>query len=153
LIGFRPLLASDLGQVERWFDDAETQRWLGGRDWPAQSLRLAGENRHVLLATDGGSIALLDVEIYDRHRASFAIVVAPAERRKGIGRQVVEAAIGHPLFSDVTEWFVGVERDNDASRGLVEKLGFRQMTDEDADGFTYYARGRDLVSSNWRLPD
>jgi hypothetical protein len=106
----------------------------------------------VLLASDKTRpVALLDVEIYEGRRASFAIVVAPGVRRAGVGRRVVEAAIAHPLFREVAEWFVGIERGNEASRGLVLALGFRQVTEEDADGFTYYARGQSPVP--WSLPD
>jgi hypothetical protein len=64
---------------------------------------------------------------------------------------VLEAGIG--ALPDIVEWFAGIERGNDASRRLVLGLGFRQMTEEDADGFTYYARGRDLSPSTWRVPD
>lgn len=152
MIEFRPLLASDLGEVERWFDDAETQRWLGGRDWAAQSLKLAGPDRHVLLTSEAANtVGLLDIEVYDGRRASFAIVVAPAARRVGVGRRVVEAAIGHPLFAEVEEWFVGIERGNDASRRFVTALGFNPVTNVDADGFTYYARG--VSTTPWSLPD
>jgi L-amino acid N-acyltransferase YncA len=152
LIELRPLRTSDLGEVERWFDDVETQRWLGGRDWPAQSLRLVGEGRYVLLATlDGIAIGLIDVETYGSRRASFAIVVAPTARRTGVGKRLLGAAFDHRLFAHIAEWFVGVERGNDASRRLVQSIGFRQVTDEDGDGFTYYARGES--SSPWSLPD
>jgi RimJ/RimL family protein N-acetyltransferase len=30
----RPFLTEQLSLVERWFCDVETQRWLGGPDWP-----------------------------------------------------------------------------------------------------------------------
>ncbi len=152
MLELRPLRTRDLREVERWFDDAETQRWLGGRDWPAQSLRLAGETRHVLLASAGGdAVAMIDVETYPDARASFAIVVAPAARRSGIGRATLNAVIDHHALSAVTEWFAGIERGNDASRRLVEALGFRRVTEEDADGFTYYALGE--VASPWSPPD
>jgi len=45
----RPFEASKLHLVEPWFDDAETQRWLGGPGWPRQMLNLMtlplGEHR------------------------------------------------------------------------------------------------------------
>ena len=152
MVALRPLLVSDLGEVERWFDDAETQRWLGGREWPSQSLRLAGENRHVLLATlDGSAVGLIDVETYSARRASFAIVVAASARRQRLGRRVLEAAIDDPRLAEVVEWFAGIERGNKASRRLVESIGFRPVTGEDADGFTYYALGD--VGVPWSLPE
>jgi RimJ/RimL family protein N-acetyltransferase len=152
LVDLRPLQVSDLSEVERWFDDTETQRWLGGRDWPSQSLRLAGEHRHVLLAMlDGNAVGLIDIETYPGHRASFAIVVPISARRQGIGRRILKAAIDDPRLAGIVEWFAGIERGNEASRSLVQGLGFRQVTDEDADSFTYYSLGHPSVP--WSLPE
>lgn len=152
MIDLRPFAAEDLSTVGPWFDNADTLRWLGGRDWPAQSLRLAGDGRLLFLALRGTApVGLLDVETYEERRASFAIAVAPAERRAGMGTAVLAAAIAHQHFASVVEWFAGIEHGNDASRRLVERLGFRRVTDEDADGFTYYARGES--PSPWYLPD
>jgi RimJ/RimL family protein N-acetyltransferase len=36
----RPFESSELHLVEPWFNDAETQRWLGGPRWPRQMLDL-----------------------------------------------------------------------------------------------------------------
>jgi RimJ/RimL family protein N-acetyltransferase len=36
----QPFEASELHLVEPWFNDAETQRWLGGPRWPRQMLDL-----------------------------------------------------------------------------------------------------------------
>jgi RimJ/RimL family protein N-acetyltransferase len=36
----RPFEASELHVVEPWFNDAETQRWLGGLGWPRRMLDL-----------------------------------------------------------------------------------------------------------------
>jgi RimJ/RimL family protein N-acetyltransferase len=153
VLELRPFVADDLAGVEPWFDDAEAQRWLGGRHWPAQSFRLVGEDRHMLLAVRVNEpVGLIDIETYRGSRASFAIVVAPALRGRGLGREVLAAAIGHPLFAGIGEWFAGIERGNDASRRLVLTLGFRQVADEDADGFTYFARGADPAQP-WCPPD
>jgi ribosomal protein S18 acetylase RimI-like enzyme len=142
VLALRPLTAADIPVVEPWFDDEETRHWLGGRDWPRKSLRLAGPARHELLALiDDRPVGMVDVEI-EHGRAAFAVVIAPDARRHGIGRQMVEACIALPSFATVAEWFAGVERGNTASRQLLEGLGFLRMTEEDADGFTYFARRR-----------
>lgn len=142
MLSLRPLTAADLPTIQLWFDDEETRHWLGGRDWPRKSLRLAGPNRFELLATvDDLPVGMVDVEI-EHGRAAFAVVIAPAVRRQGLGRRMVEACMAEPMFVAVEEWFAGVERGNVASRQLLERLGFLQMTDEDANGFTYFARRR-----------
>ncbi len=40
-LALRPFGPDDLAVVEPWFADGETQRWLGGPEWPLQALRLA----------------------------------------------------------------------------------------------------------------
>jgi len=151
VLSLRPLVAADLPVIQPWFDDEETRHWLGGRDWPVKGLRLSGAGRHELLAiADGAPIGMVDVEIEHR-RAAFAVVIAPHARRKGLGKQMVEACIAVPAFADVEEWFAGVERGNIASRQLLEGLGFLRMTDEDADGFAYFARRRSgWADAPWR---
>ena len=149
----RPLAAADLAVVSPWFDDPGTRRWLGGREWPAQSLALAGPLRPVLCATDGGAlVGLLDCEIHADGRAGFALVVDPARRRLGHGRRMVEALrAGLP---QVSEFFVGVERGNAASRGLALRTGFVPVTGEDTDGFTYFAwRRHGSPEVPWSLPE
>src|SRR5258706_382955 len=42
-IELRPFTPDLLGAVAPWFDDAETVRWLGGRDWPENLLRLIAD--------------------------------------------------------------------------------------------------------------
>lgn len=151
MISLRPLVAADIPVIQPWFDDEETRHWLGGRDWPVKSLRLTGPDRYELLAiVEGVSFGMVDVEVEHR-RAAFAVVIAPTFRRKGLGRQMVEACIAEPMFADVVEWFAGVERGNVASRQLLERAGFLRMTDEDADGFSYFARRRSgWAEAPWR---
>jgi RimJ/RimL family protein N-acetyltransferase len=38
----RPFAHDQLPLVESWFEDPETQRWLGGPDWPRMAIDLAG---------------------------------------------------------------------------------------------------------------
>ena len=142
MLALRPLTSADIPVIEPWFDDEETRHWLGGRDWPRKSLKLAGPDRHELLAVrEGTPVGMVDIEI-EHGRAAFAVVIAPAARRQGLGRQMVEACLALPAFATVAEWFAGVERGNTASRQLLEGLGFLRMTEEAADGFTYFARRR-----------
>lgn len=150
----RPLEPSDLATVALWFEDAETQHWLGGPDWPQIGLRLRGPNRHNYLAFDGAAaVGLTDVEIYHDRRASFAPVIAPHMRRRGLGTALIAAIARHPDLWEVDELFAGVERDNRASEALLRRSGFQRMSDEDEDGFTYFAlRWRGTLAKPWRLP-
>ena len=40
-LALRPFIRDQLVLVEPWFLDAETNRWLGGPDWPRLMLDLA----------------------------------------------------------------------------------------------------------------
>ena len=137
MIELTDLTPADLAAIEPWFDDAETQIRLGGRDWPHMVLSLvAPPDRIALLVRDNGvPVALVDVE----HLAttSFAIVVAP-ERR---GRGVAKAVLGRLLETELAgrPLSVGAETDNYPSRGLLERFGFRAVATDDA-GFLEYVR-------------
>ncbi|GLS33214.1 Acetyltransferase (GNAT) family protein [Mesorhizobium albiziae] len=136
---------TELTAVLPWFDDADTRRWLGGRSWPAAALKLAdgNDNRHVLLAVHGDTpVGLADVERYADGRASFANITAPSARRRGFGTSTIGALLAAPLFSDVVEFFAGVEDGNLASENLLRAAGFTEVTGIDADGFRHFAWSR-----------
>jgi ribosomal protein S18 acetylase RimI-like enzyme len=154
MLSLRPLTLADVEAVGPWFDEGETRRWLGNRSWVAQCLRLTGPDRHALLGTlDDMPVGLVDVEVVGP-RAGFAIVIAPSHRRRGIGAALIEACVADPRFAGVDEWFAGVEHSNGASRALLERRGFSRMTDEDAEGFTYFAlRRRGWPDLPWRPYD
>lgn len=136
MVVLKPLTAADLPIVEPWFDDRETQRWLGGREWPVQGFSLQGPDRQMLLASNETlPIGLVDCETYSDNSASFAIVTAPDMRRRGIGRAILAALMSDPAYSGITRFFAGIERGNVASAALMLRCGFVQG-EEDEDGFT-----------------
>ena len=150
MVTFRDLTELDLPTIRPWFDDPETRHWLGGWTWPEGKLALAGPGRHTLLAClDDTPVGLVDIDIGSEQRAAFAIVVAPDLRRSGVGQNIVAALVADERFTEVSEWLAGVERGNIASQRLLIRCGFTRMTDEDPEGFSYFARRR----SGWpRLP-
>lgn len=138
MFALRPAARADLPILDTWFDDAETQRWLGGRDWPAQALRLAAADleRHAFVVVlRGEPVGLLDVEVYADGTASFANVVAPSRRRQGIATQALRELFDAPELSAVVTWFAGVEDGNEASRQLLGSLGFRASPGPGSEGF------------------
>jgi RimJ/RimL family protein N-acetyltransferase len=78
LVEFRP---HDVERIDAWFDDAETRRWLGGRDWirraPSLLTKTIGDEyrgknvtgRMMWLGLDGAGepVSFVDGEIYDRY--------------------------------------------------------------------------------------
>ncbi len=109
-IELRPFTPDLLSAVAPWFEDAESVRWLGGRDWPENLLRLVADPpqehrgsavraRAGWIATlSGECVALIDTEIYEDGTAAISLVVAPAHRRHGHGVGAAAlAAIGELL--------------------------------------------------------
>ena len=80
LVPFGP---DDVSRIEPWFDDAETQRWLGGRDWirrePELLTKTIGDEYRGKVVTDrkmwlgldetGEPVSFTDGETYDRYAA------------------------------------------------------------------------------------
>jgi RimJ/RimL family protein N-acetyltransferase len=151
-IELRPFTPEVLGAVAPWFDDAETARWLGGRDWPESLLRLIADpppehrgssvrERAGWIATlDGDPVALIDTEVYVDGTAAVALVVAPTHRRRGVGAAAL-AAIGRLLAHSrgVEALIGGVEDHNEASHSCVKRAGFVAVSgDPDEEGFINY---------------
>jgi RimJ/RimL family protein N-acetyltransferase len=160
-IDLSPFTRDLLAVVGSWFDDPETGRWLGGRDWPENLLRLVADpprehrgsavrERAGWIATlDGEAVALIDTEVYEDRTAAVSLVVAPAHRRRGIGGAAL-AAIGRLLARSygVDALIGGVEQHNDASHRCVKAAGFVAITERpDDEGFVNYVLRLDGVAS------
>jgi RimJ/RimL family protein N-acetyltransferase len=152
LIELRPFTPDLLGAVAPWFDDAETARWLGGRDWPENLLRLIAdpprehrggtvrERAGWVAMLDGEPVALIDTEVYLDGTAALSLVVAPARRRRGVGTSAL-AAIGELLAHTrgVDALVGGVEQRNEASHRCVKAAGFVAVAESpDDEGFINY---------------
>jgi RimJ/RimL family protein N-acetyltransferase len=140
----KPLDASGLALVLKWFDDQETQDFLGGRSWPLNGLALVDRDRHILLASENGeAVALIDVEIEEHEttkgrRSHFALVVDPLHRRQGVAQRAIRALLERPDLCG-EQLCAGVHEDNAASHALCKSLGFIHLDDgPDSDGYRYY---------------
>jgi RimJ/RimL family protein N-acetyltransferase len=119
------LLVEDVPGIEAWFDDAETQRRLGGREWPRRLVELArAPGRFALLfARSGEPVGLLDVECEGRS-AAIALVVAPPHRGQRIALTMLHALLDLPELQAVVEIVGEVESGNVAGERLVRSAGF-----------------------------
>lgn len=54
------------------------------------------------------------------------ILVAPAMRRKGLGKQLVDALLAHATETDSECVFLEVRESNSSARSLYEGMGFQQ---------------------------
>ena len=148
----RPFTAESLSTVAPWFDDAETQRRLGGREWPESLLRLVAEppsehRGHLvrerlgwIASRDGSDVALVDTEIYTDGTAAIAFVVDPRRRRQGIGAATLVAIGSHLARAYGVELRVGgIEPENTASVRCARAAGFvAKAAEPDEEGFIYH---------------
>ncbi len=78
-ISLRPLTPADLPPITPWFEDPDTSRFLGGPEWPAQMLALAGrsagtmfrgarqiDTHHYLALAAGTPVGYIDCGTFDR---------------------------------------------------------------------------------------
>jgi len=154
----RQFTAGDLDVVAPWFDDPDTRRWLGGREWPANLIRLIADPPTVhrgssvreragwLAILAGEPVALADTEIYEDASAAIALIVAPQHRRRGVATGTLHALATALAATHGVERLVGgVEQHNDASLRCVRAAGFVPVADQPDDaGFIDFV----LVTSN-----
>src|SRR3546814_19058243 len=101
---FIPVTSDSVKEVEEWFDDPDTQRFLGGREWVRRIPTLLQDSpgvqfrgrgvlaRHAwIVHATGGPVGIVDVERYDDGTAGIALAVAPAMRGNGIGTRILSS--------------------------------------------------------------
>jgi ribosomal-protein-alanine acetyltransferase len=102
--------------------------------WSVESMsgELASEHTYYLVAFDpehpdvlAGYAGLLAPEGGDGEIQTIA--VAPAVRRHGLGRLLMERLIAEAEIRDASQVFLEVRADNPAARELYDSLGFEQL--------------------------
>jgi RimJ/RimL family protein N-acetyltransferase len=154
-IEFTPLSEDTLAVATPWFEDEQTQRWLGGPGWPALALRLAADpsaehrgrrvtGRFVWLAHAGQTpIGLVDTELYGNATAGVALVVNPALRGRGFGRRIIQALLARSELEATEVVRAGIEPENAASVRCFTAAGFTAEADTpDDEGIVYFRRPR-----------
>lgn len=163
-ITLRPLARVELPVVQAWFEDPDTSRFLGGRDWPGKMLdhaaRCIGETFRG--ATQTGShhyrafagvtpVGYIDCGTFDRCSVyggegpdgpiiletidAATGAIAPAHRRQGLATRMISALTQHPELATLQPFEAGVRPDNHASRRTLEAAGFRpHSTHPDCEG-------------------
>lgn len=176
----RPIRPED-DVMERAFirslsNDSRYNRLLGARKLTPDEVRQLTridydrEMAFVAVTADSGRQQLLGVARYVRDAdrgAEFAIVVADAWQRKGIGSMLLDRLLRHAHTAGIARLYGITLATNDAMQNLARKLGFRQLpyprdatlrqaekslADEISDAESYPLMPQPALSFPWRNP-
>jgi diamine N-acetyltransferase len=86
-----------------------------------------------------GDVDIPEIEARPGDRALRRLYVEPALQRRGIGRALLEAALGHPRIAAAPRVYLQVWERNTAAIGLYERFGWRRV------GTTRFRIGNELV--------
>ncbi|WP_149194801.1 GNAT family N-acetyltransferase [Luteimonas suaedae] len=152
-LNFIPFTSASVKEVEGWFDDPDTQRFLGGREWLRRIPALLQDSpgvefrgrrvlaRHAwIVYTTGSPVGIVDVERYDDGTAGLALAVAPAMRGKGIGRRILSNLQTLDGLAEVKAFIGAVEPDNEAARRCMRGARFEVAEREDEEGMLRISR-------------
>lgn len=152
-LSFVPVQPDHIEEVLEWFDDPQTQRFLGGREWIRRLPALLRDSpgaefrgrrvlaRHAWVVHMAEiPVAIVDVESYGDRTAGFALVVAPTARRKGVGRRVLCELVTLEELAWVKTFIGAVEPENKAARRCVRRAQFEVAELEDEEGMLRISR-------------
>ena len=144
---------ADRSDVDPWFDDDDTRRFIGGTGWVEHSLLHAPappterQGRQIVTRLmwvareDGLSVGVVDVATYDDQTAELALIVAPERRRAGLCKEILAAVVINPALADVLVMRLGVEPDNIGAARCAEAVGFsREPSELNEQGMTHFVR-------------
>ena len=135
-ITIRPTRESDAHAVVALLADiAREDRWIA-TEWPFEVAEREAAFRDALLEREIVSWSALDGpeligELNARHIDAFepdlGMMVAASHRGRGVGRALLEAAIGWAAARKTSSLALRVFPDNDAAIALYRKLGFVEL--------------------------
>lgn len=139
---FDPMTQHYLPLLEKWFEDAELRRRLGGM-LPLQNFfdYVQSEPDYFWwVAVDADRpVGMAFMQIEPGEPQGFGFFVRPDLRRRGYGTRILKMLPARPEAASATVWQVGIEADNFASQRCVAALGFvPDGNGPDAGGFLQY---------------
>src|SRR3546814_13530431 len=158
---FIPVTSDSVKEVEEWFDDPDTQRFLGGREWVRRIPTLLQDSaggqcrgrgvlaRHAwIVQATGGPVGIVEVERYDDGTAGSALAVAPAMRGNGIGTRILSSLETLDELAEVKAFIGAVEPGNEAARCCMRSARLEVAEQEDEEGMLRVSRSTACASPN-----
>jgi L-amino acid N-acyltransferase YncA len=144
LLTFRPIVESDIETVERWLDDPESRRRLGGMVpfRPCFEYQQAQADYPMWIAYEGTTpVGLGGFEIGTDRTAVLLLLVAPECRRKGYGKRILQQLCARPEAQRAARFLASVEPDHQAVLRCLEAIDFTNTgTDPDDPEFLRFVR-------------
>jgi RimJ/RimL family protein N-acetyltransferase len=123
---------------KRRFTDGEVARWIAN---------LSPDREQVYMVEEGGrtvgTCSLYGIDRSGKSAEIGRIIVAVPFRRRGMGEIMVGEMIDRGLSLGLDLLYANIMRENEASRRLFSKCGFRQTGDGTEGGFRYEFRRAD----------
>lgn len=120
---------------KRRFTHEEVARWIAN---------LSPDREHVYMVEEGGktvgTCSLYGIDRSEKSAEIGRIIVAVPFRRRGMGEIMVREMINRGLALGLDLLYANIIRENEASRRLFSKCGFRQTGDGTESGFRYEFR-------------
>jgi putative acetyltransferase len=135
------------GEPERWLVSARAEHSVAEERRYLRAVRRFPDAAVLVAEEDGRVVGRLSVA-RDQHPASghvadLGLMVAASHRRRGIGRALLEAAVGWARDAGVRKLELHVFPHNEPAIRLYEDFGFRQEGYRHA----HYRRGREFVDA------
>ena len=112
----------------------EPEQW-SERSWLGE---LVTDNRRVLLARAHQPVAVITLSVVGELAELLRLVVAPAQRRTGVGTRLVSAGIEAVRQAGARAAILEVGYTNEPAIALYQRLGFEQLRVRES----YYGPGR-----------
>lgn len=146
----RPLAPRDLRLIAPWLHAAGLGVPAGvcHKSWGE---RLASDQGIVcrVAVARGGTVGFFRLDLAPDRTAEVTVCVAPARRRRGLGRQLLDAAMAEARERGMRHVVAAVRTDNTAGRAFFVAAGFAEVASA-VPGFVHF-RGAVAVPDRPRL--
>ena len=134
VLSFQKFVIKNKEVISNWFSSDELGiKFLSSYVTDEFAQLIDFQKRYLwLVLRDDVGVGFFDLEIESDKKGYFAFYIAPAYRGKGLGLEILKAALNLPEVTSVEVLEGGVDKDNLSSIKTLEQANFKYAyTDED----------------------